>query len=96
MTGKKKKKKNGNDRGEEEVNVRGAGAKLLVVADQPGRSFSRHRNEPRFVWGGGLRFISYSAASGWLIVTMFAGFQVVEGAVLGCQLVPPVSFFSPG
>lgn len=27
---------------------------------------------------------------------MFAGFQVVEGAVLGCQLVPPVSFFSPG
>lgn len=28
--------------------------------------------------------------------TMVAGFQVVEGAVLGCQLVPPVSFFSPG
>lgn len=31
-----------------------------------------------------------------LMVTMFAGFQVVEGAVLGCQLVPPVSFLSPG
>lgn len=29
-------------------------------------------------------------------LTMVAGFQVVEGAVLGCQLVPPVSFFSPG
>lgn len=31
-----------------------------------------------------------------LMVTMLAGFQVVEGAVLGCQLVPPVSFLSPG
>lgn len=31
-----------------------------------------------------------------LMVTMFAGFQVVEGAILGCQLVPPVSFLSPG
>lgn len=28
--------------------------------------------------------------------TMVAGFQVVDGAILGCQLVPPVSFFSPG
>lgn len=31
-----------------------------------------------------------------LMVTMLAGFQVVDGAVLGCQLVPPVSFRSPG
>lgn len=30
------------------------------------------------------------------IPTMVAEFQVVESAVLGCQLVPPVSFFSPG
>lgn len=27
---------------------------------------------------------------------MVAGFHVVEGAVLGCQLLPPVSFLSPG
>lgn len=29
-------------------------------------------------------------------VTMETGFQVVVGAALGCQLVPPVILFSPG
>lgn len=31
-----------------------------------------------------------------LCVTMETGFQVVDGAALGCQLVPPVILFSPG
>lgn len=29
-------------------------------------------------------------------VTIETGFQVVVGAALGCQLVPPVILFSPG
>lgn len=29
-------------------------------------------------------------------LTIDTGFQVVEGAALGCQFIPPVSFFSPG
>lgn len=29
-------------------------------------------------------------------ITMETGFQVVVGAALGCQLVPPVILFSPG
>lgn len=31
-----------------------------------------------------------------MCVTMETGFQVVVGAALGCQLVPPVILFSPG
>lgn len=36
----------------------------------------------------------YSISSVW--ITMETGFQVVVGAALGCQLVPPVILFSPG
>lgn len=31
-----------------------------------------------------------------VVLTMVAGFHVVVGAIFGCQLFPPVNFFSPG
>lgn len=51
------------------------------------------------MWGGiayAIMPVGVVAGKAMTDGAMVAGFQVVEGAVLGCQLVPPVSFFSPG